>query len=142
MEQKNWINGHLMGKTVAMLSHALDYRSARQNVISGNLSNVDTPGYRPKELNFDQALRKAVEKDGISLDKTDRRHFPNPGDPTIGKGSHTIESIEGEVTESNQLSIDREMAKMVQNNLLYEASAKLLAKKFDGLRMAIEGRGR
>jgi len=83
-----------------------------------------------------------VKKDGISLDKTDRRHFPNPGDPTIGKGSHTIESIEGDVSESNQLNIDREMAKMVQNNLLYEASAKLLAKKFDALRMAIEGRGR
>jgi flagellar basal-body rod protein FlgB len=142
VEEKNFINGSLMGKTVALLSHALDYRSARQNVISGNLANVDTPGYRPKELNFDQALRKAVEKDGISLNKTDRKHFPNPGDPTTGKGSHTIESLEGEVSESNQLNIDKEMAKMVQNNLLYEASAKLLARKFDSLRMAIEGNRR
>jgi flagellar basal-body rod protein FlgB len=142
VESKNWINGHLMGKTVTLLSHGLDYRSARQSVISGNLANVDTPGYRPKELNFDQALRKAVEKEGISLSKTDPKHFPNPGDPTLGKGSHTLESSDAEISESNQLNIDREMAKMVQNNLLYEASAKLLAKKFDSLRMAIEGNRR
>lgn len=142
MEGPNWINGRLMGKTVALLSHALDFRSARQSVISGNLANVDTPGYRPQELSFDKALRKEVEKDGISLSKTDNRHFPNPGDPTTAKGEHTMESMEGELSESNQLSIDREMAKMVQNNLLYEASAKLLAKKFDSLRMAIEGNRR
>jgi flagellar basal-body rod protein FlgB len=140
MEIKNLVQSRLMGKTVALLSHALDYRSANHGVISGNLANIDTPGYRTQELSFDQELRRAVDKEGVSMKKTDERHFPRSTDLYNGKGSHELESSAQEINESNQLNIDLEMAKMVQNNLLYEASAKLLAKKFEGLRMVIEGR--
>jgi len=130
----------LTGRTVGVLSHALDYRSAVHSVISGNLANVETPGYRPRELRFDQELRRAVEGGAMSLKKTDPKHFPQSGAGLEGgKGAHVLETREQDLSESNQLNIDREMAKMVQNNLLYEASAKLLSKKLEALRMAIEG---
>lgn len=141
MEAKGLMNSRFVGRTVAFLSHALDYRSAKHSVISSNLANIDTPGYQPQELTFDQELRRAVDKEGVSLRKTDEKHFPQSGrDPFSGKGSHTLETQQAQWDESNQLNIDKEMAKMVQNNLLYEASAKLLAKKFEGLKAAIEGR--
>lgn len=140
MEIGNLIQSRLMGKSAALLSRALDYRSANHNVISGNIANVDTPGYKPQELRFDQELRRAVDREGISMKRTDEKHLPHATDPFEGKGSHELVSKEPERGESNQLNIDKEMAKMVQNNLLYEASAKLLAKKFDGLKMVIEGR--
>ncbi len=141
MEVKGFINGRLMGRTIGLLSHALDYRSTKHSVISGNLANIDTPGYQPQELTFDQELRRAVDKEGASLRKTNEKHFPLSGNDLFGgKGAHTLETQAGEWSESNQLNIDLEMAKMVQNNLLYEASARLLAKKFEGLRAAIEGR--
>ncbi|MBN1107092.1 MAG: flagellar basal body rod protein FlgB [Deltaproteobacteria bacterium] len=140
MDSSQWINGRLMGKTVALLSHALDYRSANHNAISGNLANVDTPGYRPREVSFDQELRRAVEKEGPSLERTNPRHLPQRGAHLYGeKGDHALVTREFVPGESNQLNIDKEMAKMVQNNLLYEASARLLAKKFEGLKLAIEG---
>jgi flagellar basal-body rod protein FlgB len=140
VDSRQWINGHLMGKTVALLSHALDYRSANHNAISGNLANVDTPGYRPQEVSFDQELRRAVEKQGPSLKKTNPKHLPHGTAYLSGeKGVHTLVTKEFAQGESNQLNIDKEMAKMVQNNLLYEASARLLAKKFEGLKMVIEG---
>ena len=141
MEVKNYINTKLMGKTVAFLSHALDYRSAKHSTISSNLANVDTPGYRPRELFFDQELRRALDKDGVSMTKTDEKHFPRSGGDIYNrKGTHVLETQEADFDESDQLNIDKEMAKMVQNNLLYETAAKLLAKKFDGLKAAIEGR--
>lgn len=141
MEIKGFMNSRFMGRTVGFLSHALDYRSAKHSVISSNLANIDTPGYQPQELRFDQELRRAVDKEGVSLRKTDEKHFPHPErGPFSGKGSHTLEPQSAEWGESNQLNIDKEMAKMVQNNLLYEASAKLLGKKFEGLKAAIEGR--
>ena len=140
MEIRSYLNSRLMGKTVALLSHALDYRSAKHSTISGNLANIDTPGYRPRELVFDQELRRAVDKEGIAMRKTDEKHFPRSGDIFIGKGSHALETQEAEFDEADHLNIDKEMAKMVQNNLLYETAGKLLSKKFDGLRAAIEGR--
>jgi len=129
-----------MGRTVALLSHALDYRSAKHSTISGNLANVDTPGYRPKELLFDQELRRAVEKEDVALRKTDEKHLPHSGELYTGKGAYVLETQEAEFGENDRLNIDKEMAKMVQNNLLYETAVKLLSKKFDGLRAAIDGR--
>jgi flagellar basal-body rod protein FlgB len=140
VDTRQWINGRLMGRTVALLSHALDYRSANHNAISGNLANIDTPGYRPQEVSFDQELRRAVEKDGPSLKKTNPRHLPHgAANLYTEKGTYTLVTREFIPGESNQLSIDKEMAKMVKNNLLYEASARLLAKKFESLKLAIEG---
>ena len=140
METGNPIESRLAGRTVALLQQALSYRSANHSVISGNLANVDTPGYRPQELTFDQELRRAVDGEGISIKRTDERHMPAPTDIFGGKASHELVSNDQEIGESNQLNIDKEMARMVQNNLLYEASAKLLAKRFDALRQVIEGR--
>lgn len=141
MEMKGLIDGRFMGRTVALLSHALDYRSAKHAVISSNLANIDTPGHRPQELTFDQELRRAVDREGVPLRKTNEKHFPpSGGDLSGGKASHLLETQEAGWDGPNQLNIEREMAKMVQNNLLYEASAKLLSKKFEGLKAAIEGR--
>jgi flagellar basal-body rod protein FlgB len=140
MEIGKVIGNRLVGKTVGLLSQAMDYRSANHGVITGNLANVDTPGYRPQELTFDQELRRAVDGEGIFMKKTDERHMPRPTDIYEGKATHQLVANDQEIGDSNQLNIDKEMANMAQNNILYEATAKLLTKKLDGLRMVIEGR--
>ena len=133
------LHNRLTGKTVALLSHALNYRSANHNVISSNIANIDTPGYKPKELTFDKALERAVDKSGVSLRKTNPKHFSHyTGQVYQDKVSFSLRTEESAMTGSTQLNIDREMAKMVKNNLLFEASANLLSKKFEALRTAIE----
>lgn len=124
----------ITGKSVNLLSHALDYQSANHNVISGNLANIDTPGFRPKELSFDKELERAVEKNELSLQKTDSKHFSHYTGGLQHEGPH----FEIHRTNSDKLNIDREMAKMMQNNFLYEASARLLSKKFEALKTAID----
>ena len=133
----------LAGKTVELLSHALDFRSANHNVISGNLANVDTPGYKPQELSFDKELERAVEKNDISLTKSNSKHFSYyTGSFDQGSPQFEMHPMERPLTGSTRLNIEREMAKMSQNNLLYEASASLLSKKFEALKTAIESGGR
>ena len=124
----------MTGKTINLLSHALDFQSANHNVISGNLANVDTPGFRPKELSFDKELERAVEKNEISLRKTNPKHFSQ----YTGDLQHEGPRFEIHRANSDKLNIDREMAKMMQNNLLYEASTRLLSKKFEALKTAID----
>jgi flagellar basal-body rod protein FlgB len=117
----------------------LDYRVRNQRVISSNIANIDTPGYRPKQLKFDEELRRAVDGEELRLRKTDRKHLPGPqefasgGQPSCVE-ENPAESIAGDVS----LDIDREMTKMAKNNLLYEATVKMLSRKFDLLRTAIE----
>ena len=48
------------GGSVAALEDALRFREARGSVLASNLANVDTPGYRRREMHFVDALEQAV----------------------------------------------------------------------------------
>jgi len=141
MNDELGMNRTLFDRTVAILSRTLDYRVRNQRVIASNIANIDTPGFRPKKLKFDEELRRAVEDKQVHLRKTDRKHLPGlQGRGLEGEGSFVLETEPGSIGSDHSLDIDREMAKMAKNNLLYEATVKMLSKKFDLLREAIEGR--
>ena len=131
------IQGKLIGKTIQFLSHALDFRSKNHSVISSNLANIDTPGYQPRTLIFDRALQDAMDGKSVPIRTTNPKHFSHQ-EQHIGERPYTLHIKGKSNSASSQLNLDQEMAKMVQNNLLYEAYAKLLSKKFEGLRTAIE----
>ncbi|MFH1491041.1 MAG: flagellar basal body rod protein FlgB [Pseudomonadota bacterium] len=139
MEIKRFTADRLAGKTIDALSRALGYRSAKHNVISGNLANIDTPGYQQKDLVFNEALQRAVERRAVAPAKTNPKHFSH-FTGTMGNNGpgYRVTTRNAVKTKTNQFNIDREMSKMVQNNLLFEASARLLTRKFDALRTAIE----
>ncbi len=141
MEIENTLRNRLMGRTMKALEQALDFRAANQSVIAGNMSNIETPGYTPKKATFNQALRDAVDRNGasraekVTLRKTHERHLPVSPD---SERAYTVEPYTADVSGSDRLQLDREMAKMAKNNLLYEASVTLLSRKFRSLRDVIE----
>ena len=139
MEIKRFTPERLAGKTVDALGRALGYRTANHNVISGNLANMDTPGYQPKEVVFNQELQKAIERRAVVPVRTNPKHFSHYQETLGNNGStYTVVTRKSVQTKTNQFNLDKEMSKMVQNNILFEASARLLEKKFEALRMAIE----
>lgn len=131
--------GMFSDRASLLLSRVLDLRSARHEVVSGNLANIDTPGYKPKEIRFEKELQRAVDKTSTRLRTTHPSHISNS--PEFMKDKFNVKSM---ITESKttELNIDSEMAKMAQNNLLYEASARLLSDKLRALKTVIEGTGR
>ena len=136
MDLKSTGHNLMVGKAIKTLSRSLDYRSANHRVIAGNLANADTPGFRHKELRFDEELKRAAESDNINLKITNPGHISHFS--TSRGNSFPVHEGEPAINGKGQLNLDMEMAKMTRNNLLYEASAKLLAKKFKALRSAIE----
>jgi flagellar basal-body rod protein FlgB len=134
------INHTLMGKTVGLLSEALGLRSKNHTMISSNLSNIDTPGYKPKGVNFEEALKKAVGKGPLPLNRTHVGHLPASAAAPLNEETLSLESMDE--APAGELDIDTEMSKMVRNNLLYEATAKMLSKKFEALRMVVDDKRR
>lgn len=138
----NVIRDRLMGKTMQALKQSLDFRAANHSVISGNLANIETPGYTPKKATFSQALRNAMDpqentrSDPVQLRRTHQKHLPSSPDADL---PYTIETTTG---GKGKPGIDHEMARMAKNNLLYEASVQLLSKKFQALKEAIQDGGR
>jgi flagellar basal-body rod protein FlgB len=132
MEINNSLQSKMYGKTMDVLKRAIDYSSANQQVISGNMANVDTPGYRQMSLKFDEELLLAESRSNTSLKRTDSRHISGSAEPSVA--GFTVET-----KETAGIDMDSEMAKMAKNNLLYEANTRLLTKKLLALKAAIKG---
>jgi flagellar basal-body rod protein FlgB len=52
----------LFDATLTTLEHALDARLVRQNVLAGNLANANTPGFVPREVDFEAAMSEAARE--------------------------------------------------------------------------------
>lgn len=122
----------LFGGTIAVTSKALDLRAKRQDLIQSNIANIDTPGYKVQEFSFKNAMAKATTGLG-SLTKTNSRHMDV--DPIAAQG---IEAF----SENRPVDVDEEMLKLSENQFMYQAAARIIAKKFDGLLFAIDEGGK
>jgi flagellar basal-body rod protein FlgB len=120
---------------VSKVGKYLDVASFRHKLIAGNLSNISTPGYRSRDIDFQTEFNRAVgQPSGLVGTTTDPDHIP------IGEhAARDPEVHQAELTgdELNAVDIDQEVSKMAQNELVYTVGARLLKKKFDGLRKAI-----
>ena len=127
---------------IGALNTSLNLRLVNQNIISSNIANADTPGYKAKRVEFESALRDALGV-GTQLAPTESnsRHLvhksTDPVDPEIYDDPNGVESLDG-----NTVDRASEMAKMAENQLLYDASAEMLKRKLGMLKYAItEGGG-
>jgi flagellar basal-body rod protein FlgB len=127
-------------------------RLVEHNVLAGNIANADTPGYKPKELDFAAAMAAAQQAGGAEgLATTDARHLGpdgaaaqaagasramNAASTLVHDGRGTSPSIDG-----NQVDLDRTMAGMAENSLQYGASARAAGKKLAILRYVVSDGG-
>ena len=128
--------------TIKGLDTAMDLRLVNQNVISSNIANADTPGYHAKKVEFEGALRQALGVDDrlpLETDSPDQISLRTDGTmtPEIAEDMNGVESLDG-----NTVNRSEEMAKMAENQLLYDAAAEMLKKKLGMLKYTItEGGG-
>jgi flagellar basal-body rod protein FlgB len=135
----------LFSTTVEVLGKSIDLRSRNQNLISSNLANVETPGYTPKALAFEDQLQGAVKRSAIKGGGKSSA-TPHPAHLPVRGGTATIQQVSGQVIETpaktpgrdgNSVELENEMSRMMENQVMYNASVQLLAKKFEGLRTAL-----
>ncbi len=137
MEKIN-IGKKLFDRTVGVLNRSLDVRTDRHRILSGNIANADTPNFIPKEIPFQKILERSVENPAnLPLRKTHPQHFPEPAGSTTREWTTEIETL----PHSDGVNIDQEMAKLAENNLMFQAGIQSLMKKFEALKVTItEGR--
>ena len=108
--------------TLQLLQGYLKVATDRQQLIATNMANVDTPGYHTKDINFQSALREAMDQDEgsqmqpASLDVTNLPERP----------------------DGNNVNIDREGMMMSQTQLQYQMGVQLIKSEFHRLLTAIK----
>jgi len=126
------ISRKLFDQTYRFIERSLDVRTLNHKVLSGNIANAETPEYLAKEVPFQKVLEKSVEgSPAIGLKRTHPRHLTEDldEDPRVESTTETVD-------------IDREMAKLAENNVMFQAGVQTLVKKFEGLKITIIDLGR
>jgi len=141
----------LFDTTLTRLQESLDVRLVEHNVLAGNIANADTPHYRPKELDFAQAMKAAQQFEMSSnLTTTNENHLAVDGSPAAAGGASATSAASALVhdgrgqspsIDGNEVDLDRTMAGLAENSLQYGASAKAAGKKLAILRYVVSDGG-
>jgi len=134
----------IFSRTFSVLERGLDLRALKHNLIASNIANLETPNYKRFDLMVEKALTAMVEKSQTKV-KNELRpgHIPLREVPyEVTTPVQGFEVDKGSGGNGESVDIDKEMASLSENNLMYNALAQILARKFLGLKNAIkEGRG-
>jgi flagellar basal-body rod protein FlgB len=117
-----------------LTAKVMDMRLERQNVVMSNMANIRTPGYKPRRLEFEEDLQKALGLDVKGkMAVTDRRHTPMVFNPDSFDADWHKEFKPRTVHGEDRVDLDKEMAHMAKNTMMYNALATVLKKNFTGL---------
>ncbi|HEX7728055.1 MAG TPA: flagellar basal body rod protein FlgB [Terracidiphilus sp.] len=105
-----------------MLQGYLKVTSERQQLIASNIANVDTPGYRTKDVDFQSAMKMAVGG-------ADESHLQG--------ASVAVDGLP-EQPDGNNVNIDRESMLLSQTQLQYQMGVQLIKDEFHRLLSAIK----
>jgi flagellar basal-body rod protein FlgB len=122
----------IFGKALNDLAQAMNYRLFRHGVISGNIANIDTPGYTAKDAAFEHELDSRLR-----LATTNSGHIPSPGGSPGTSFQVRNDPFSRIGNDANTVDLDREMMKLSQNQILYDASAQMIQSKIEGIKNAI-----
>ena len=134
----------ILDKTTQALGASLNYRLLRHDVTASNIANAETPGYKAKVVEFEDALARAVDLDGKNELTTDNPDHFAMGTSAIGKERVSVEdNPEAEVNnDRNTVDMDKEMSSLAENSILYKAALTLINKKMAMLKYGIGDGGR
>jgi flagellar basal-body rod protein FlgB len=126
------ISRKLFDQTFGLIGRSLDIRTLNNKVLSGNIANSETPDYQAKEVSFHKVLEKSMDgSPSMGLKRTHARHLPED-----------LEEDARVETTKEAVDIDREMAKLAENNVMFQAGVQTLVKKFEALKFTIIDSGR
>jgi flagellar basal-body rod protein FlgB len=121
------------------LSQFLDVNVARVKLITSNLANIDTPGYRTRDLDFRAELRRAgaeaAGSDGKNLSYASYSYAPSYT-PVARPVRGLLERPDG-----NNVSVERESLLLAETQMKFNLGVQLLKAEFHGIAQAINSGG-
>lgn len=127
--------------SIPALGEVMNFAQARHTVLAGNVANVNTPGYRLRDLSqteFQQRLKEAI----AASQKLNQPMSPGaasslPGDP-MRQVRNTLENII--YHDDTNIDLEKQVAEMTKNHLLHNFALTVMTDQFQLLQSAISER--
>jgi flagellar basal-body rod protein FlgB len=128
-----------------LLRARLGQLSERQRLISENIANASTPGYRPRDLDTSAFERLLAQQgsggNGLQMARTDPQHISLAGPVSTEAAIRTAEDSETTM-DGNAVVLEDQMAKAQETRMQFETGLALYQKGLDLLKMAARAPGR
>lgn len=130
-----------------LLEWTLAFTEARHRVIVENVANIDTPGYRTRQLDprsFQAALRDATRRrdasgaDSPRLRATRQVREAAPGRLEFRPATESPENVL--FHDGTNARVERQMSQLAENAIAHQLAVELVKRRFDGIMQAIRGR--
>ena len=132
------MSGWLDGQVLNVLQKGLDASSMRQQVLSNNVANIDTPKFKRSDVDFQAVLGTVLgeKSDPLSMKLTSPKHIPGVGE---GEGSGIVTDQSTSLrNDGNNVDVDREMSNVAENGLYYNSLTRTISSQLGLLRMVIK----
>jgi flagellar basal-body rod protein FlgB len=132
---------------LSMLRSRLGYLSQRQRVISQNVANADTPGFKPQDLkpfsyHAEQAAMAGSAAGGQAVTQPGHMQLGGGANAAGGQAFKATNTKDSETTlDGNSVVLEEEMMKMSDARMNYDAAVSFYQKSLDLLRMAAKKPG-
>ena len=121
---------------LGMLQNGLDVTWKRNEVISNNIANADTPNFKASKVEFDSILKSQMSNSSeFSMRTSNSKHMNIASDsmePLVTQDNSTSMRLDG-----NNVDIENEMTELAKNNLLYNALVQKTSKEISRIKYAI-----
>ncbi len=132
---------------IPLLEKTLAFTEARNRMLAENIANVNTPGYRARQLSvrdFQAALRSARER--RRAEGGSGFHLPETREVRTDAAGHlqatpSLEPVENILFhDGTNARVEHHMADLAENAMMHQVATELMQKKFGSLQSAIRGR--
>jgi flagellar basal-body rod protein FlgB len=116
---------------LSLLGNYLKLVTNREQAISSNMANVDTPGYHTHDIDFQAEMKKAMSE-GLTQSANGME---------TAQMSPVLQEVQGlmERPDGNNVNIDREGLLMAETQLQYQIGVQLVKRQFHQILSAING---
>lgn len=120
---------------INVMDKAADAAWLRNDAIANNIANQDTPGYKRKDVDFEGALKKALENNRyVSMDDKVSRLSSDQ----LDVGIYTDNSGYSYRLDRNNVDVETEQAALASNQIKYQAIIDSMTQEFNNLKAVIK----
>ena len=132
------MSGWLDGPVLNVLQKGLGASDLRQQVLSNNVANIDTPNFKRSDVDFQAVLGVALGENGgaLPMKVTLPQHLSGEAE---GSGSGVVmDRMTTLRNDGNNVDVDKEMSNVAENGLYYGSLTRAISSQLGLLRMVIK----